>query len=147
MFCCFPPAVTLYTDDTCPSELQNQENVVYIVQAANKGIITLDFKQNGDYYISSAVSCYVTCHMLSTNGMQSLLAVPTYVTCCKAAFADAQLPLSASVQCYSVHSTRRSASTAQPTACSSCWHCLPYFDLLHNCTCSSLTSALCAPLM
>jgi hypothetical protein len=47
--------VVLYTDDTCPSSLQNQENVVYIVQAANKGIITLDFKQNGDYYISSSV--------------------------------------------------------------------------------------------
>jgi hypothetical protein len=53
---CVVPAVTLYTDNTCPSQLQNQENVVYIVQAANKGIITLDFKQNGDYYISSSVS-------------------------------------------------------------------------------------------
>jgi hypothetical protein len=58
------PTVTLYTDDTCPSELQNQENVVYIVQAANKGIITLDFKQNGDYYISSAVSVLLLCDML-----------------------------------------------------------------------------------
>lgn len=73
-------SVVLYSDTTCPASLANQENVVYIVQAANKGIVTLDFKQNGDYYISSSVGEHC-----ATNGMQFLLAVrgcpqdsPTY---------------------------------------------------------------------
>ncbi|KAF8059128.1 hypothetical protein HT031_005300 [Scenedesmus sp. PABB004] len=73
-------SVVLNVDDSCPNELQNQQYVEYIFQAAPKGIVTLDFKQNGDYYISCAVGEHC-----NAQGMQFLLAVrgcpqdnPTY---------------------------------------------------------------------
>lgn len=49
-------AVVLNNDDSCPNSLQNQQFVKYLFQAQPKGLVTLDFKQNGDYYISCAVS-------------------------------------------------------------------------------------------
>jgi hypothetical protein len=49
-------AVVLNVDNTCPNSLLNKENVKYLFQAQPKGLVTLDFKQNGDYYISCAVS-------------------------------------------------------------------------------------------
>eukprot|EP00878_Enallax_costatus_P028581 GHUV01030880.1.p1 GENE.GHUV01030880.1~~GHUV01030880.1.p1 ORF type:complete len:175 (+),score=51.30 GHUV01030880.1:1785-2309(+) len=73
-------SVVLNVDDSCPSDLQNQQYVEYIFQAAPKGIVTLDFKQNGDYYISCSVGEHC-----ARQGMQFLLAVrgcpadnPTY---------------------------------------------------------------------
>lgn len=50
------PAVVLNVDNSCPNSLRNQEFVKYLFQAQPKGLVTLDFKQNGDYYISCAVS-------------------------------------------------------------------------------------------
>jgi hypothetical protein len=50
------PAVVLNVDNTCPNNLLNKENVKFLFQAQPKGLVTLDFKQNGDYYISCAVS-------------------------------------------------------------------------------------------
>jgi hypothetical protein len=47
----------LNVDDTCPSTLKNQQYVQYIFQGAPRGLVTLDFNQNGDYYISDAVRC------------------------------------------------------------------------------------------
>jgi hypothetical protein len=73
-------SVTLNIDDSCPNDLQNQQYVEYIFQAQPKGLVTLDFKQNGDYYISCAVGEHC-----SEQGMRFLLAVrgcpqdnPTY---------------------------------------------------------------------
>lgn len=51
----------LNNDDSCPNSLQNQQFVKYLFQAQPKGLVTLDFKQNGDYYISCAVSCLLCC--------------------------------------------------------------------------------------
>lgn len=48
-------AVVLNVDDSCPNDLKNQQYVEYLFQAQPKGLVTLDFKQNGDYYISCAV--------------------------------------------------------------------------------------------
>eukprot|EP00775_Hariotina_reticulata_P013151 gene13151-13281_t len=73
-------SVALNIDDSCPNELQNQQFVEYIFQAQPKGLVTLDFKQNGDYYISCSVGQHC-----SEQGMRFLLAVrgcpqdnPTY---------------------------------------------------------------------
>ncbi|KIY99863.1 hypothetical protein MNEG_8099 [Monoraphidium neglectum] len=63
-------SVVLNIDDTCPSTLKNQQYVQYIYQAAPRGLVTLDFNQNGDYYISDAVANHC-----SQQGMQFLLAV------------------------------------------------------------------------
>lgn len=63
-------SVVLNVDNTCPNSLRNQENVRYLFQAQPKGLVTLDFKQNGDYYISCAVAEHC-----SNQGMQFLLAV------------------------------------------------------------------------
>jgi hypothetical protein len=52
--------VVLNVDNSCPNTLQNKEFVRYLFQAQPKGLVTLDFKQNGDYYISCAVSQHDT---------------------------------------------------------------------------------------
>lgn len=54
--CVLCAAVVLNVDNSCPNSLRNQEFVRYLFQAQPKGLVTLDFKQNGDYYISCAVS-------------------------------------------------------------------------------------------
>lgn len=63
-------SVVLNVDNSCPNTLQNKEFVRYLFQAQPKGLVTLDFKQNGDYYISCAVAEHC-----SEQGMQFLLAV------------------------------------------------------------------------
>lgn len=63
-------SVVLNVDNSCPNSLRNQEYVKYLFQAQPKGLVTLDFKQNGDYYISCAVAEHC-----NDQGMQFLLAV------------------------------------------------------------------------
>ena len=63
-------SVTLNSDATCPSEIQNREFVTNIVQASPRGVANLNFDSNGDYYISSNVGTQCV-----RSGMQFLLAV------------------------------------------------------------------------
>lgn len=57
--------MVLNVDNSCPNSLRNQEYVKYLFQAQPKGLVTLDFKQNGDYYISCAVSDITPTRFLS----------------------------------------------------------------------------------
>lgn len=76
------PAVVLNVDNSCPNSLRNQEYVKYLFQAQPKGLVTLDFKQNGDYYISCAVGIDVpaTCR-LRMDGCGDVIANCHVYTC------------------------------------------------------------------
>jgi len=73
-------SVVVNDDNSCPNTLLNPEHAQVVAQGAPKGLVTLDFKQNGDYYVSSSVAQHC-----SQQGMQFLMAVrgcptddPTY---------------------------------------------------------------------